>query len=150
MVGSVSVREARPSDADAWCALRSDFWPDSPEDHPSEIAQYFAEPPDRWICLVATEEGGPVLGFAEVGMRDYAERCRTSPVGYLEGIYVVPTARGEGVGRALFRAGQEWARGKGCTEMASDREIENEVSAAFHKAVGFDEAIRIVCYRQGL
>jgi aminoglycoside 6'-N-acetyltransferase I len=74
----------------------------------------------------------------------------SSPVGYLEGIFVVPEHRRSGVGEALVRAAEAWARERGCTEMASDRQLDNEPSGVFHEAVGYEEAERIVCYRKSL
>jgi aminoglycoside 6'-N-acetyltransferase I len=120
-----------------------------PNDHPQEIAAHFAKPPESFECLLAVIDG-EVVGFAEVGLRPYAEDCRTSPVGYLEGIYVTEARRGQGVGRTLVAAAEQWARDQGCAEMASDRELVNEASAAFHAATGFQEAARIVCYRKAL
>jgi len=55
-----------------------------------------------------------------------------------------------GAGRALVAAGEAWAGARGCTEMASDREVANEASGAFHERPGYAEAIRIVCYRKAL
>ena len=146
----VSVRPAEPRDAVDWIRLRTELWPEAPEDHPSEIEAYFRRPPSRSVCLVAEGPERDIVGFAEVGLRDYAEECRTSPVGYLEGIYVRPDARRTGAGRALVRAGEEWARTRGCTEMASDRALDNEPSGVFHEAVGFTEVHRVVCYRKEL
>lgn len=136
--------------AEAWIQLRTALWPGWPDDHPREIAEYFADPPERAACFLAEDSEGRLVGFAEVGLRDYAEDCDTSPVGYLEGIYVAPEARLTGVGRLLVEAGEAWARAKGCTEMASDREITNEESGAFHISIGFEEVIRTVCYRKDL
>jgi aminoglycoside 6'-N-acetyltransferase I len=120
------------------------------EEHLSEIDAYFASPPESWACLVAVGSGEGVVGFTEVGLRNYAEGCRSSPVGYLEGIFVVESHRKRGVGRALLDAAEEWARQRGCTEMASDREIRNEMSGLFHTALGFEEVERIVCFRKSL
>lgn len=144
------IRPAAPGDTDAWIRMRTTLWPEAPEDHPPEIAAYFADPPPDAICLVAEGDDGRLVGFAEVGMRPYAEGCRSSPVGYLEGIYVEDTHRGLGHARGLVRAGEAWARRLGCTEFASDRSLDNDASAAFHRAAGFDEVERIVCYRKDL
>jgi len=144
----LTVREVEASDSDRWSELRTAFWPDTPDAHRAEIADYFSSPPGHWVCLVAVEAGDHIVGIAEVGLRDYAERCKTSPVGYLEGIYVDPDARTSGVGRMLVSFGEAWARGRGCVEMASDRTIDNEGSGRFHEALGFEEAHRLVCYRK--
>lgn len=144
------IRPAEAGDADAWLRLRDALWPDSPADHAADIERYFAEGPASSACFLAEVADGGVVGFAEVRLRDYAEDCLSSPVGYLEGIYVLPGHRATGVGRALVDAGERWARDLGCTEMASDRELNNERSGAFHEALGYQEAVRLVCYRKAL
>jgi aminoglycoside 6'-N-acetyltransferase I len=146
---ALEVREAVPADREVWCRLRTQLWPDSPGDHPVEIAEFFASRPTRQTCFLAYH-GGRAVGIAEVGLRDYAEECGTSPVGYLEGIYVASDVRTLGVGRTLVDACERWARSRGCTEMASDRELTNDGSGAFHRALGFEETVRTVCYRKAL
>ena len=101
------------------------------------------------IVLVAELAGNPV-GFAEVSLREYAEGCLSSPVGYLEGWFVMPEARGNGVGAALVSAAEDWARSLGCSEMASDAEVENDASRRAHRALGFKEVCSIVCLRKSL
>lgn len=145
------TRFARPEDAAAWCRLRYALWPDEAGEHEKEVAGFFAG--DRHIAqavIVAEDDGGEIVGFAELSLRGYAEGCSSSPVGFLEGWYVVPEMRRQGVGGALVRAGEAWARGQGCTEFASDTEIENTVSAAAHEALGFEEAGVIRCFRKEL
>ena len=147
----MNVRLAAPSDAGAWLELRGLLWPGSTSEHEREIAEYFTQSSSPSVCLVAEkDEGEGLLGFAEVRLRDCAEGCRTSPVGYLEGIFVAPAHRRGGLGAALARAAEAWAREQGCTEMASDREWENEVSGAFHEDLGYEEVDRIVCFRKSL
>ena len=74
------------------------------------------------------------------------EGTETSPVGYLEGVYVKETERMQGIARELVSACGQWAKDKGCTEFASDCELVNTVSQAFHRAIGFEEANRLVAY----
>ncbi|NIT86785.1 MAG: GNAT family N-acetyltransferase, partial [Gemmatimonadetes bacterium] len=73
-----------------WARLRTALWPEAPADHPREIAAYFSDPPPDAACLLAEDDEGRIVGFAEVGMRRCAEGCESSPVAYLEGIYVDP------------------------------------------------------------
>ena len=87
------------------------------------------------------------VGFAQCQLRhDYVEGAETSPVGYVEGIYVRDAYRGRGLARELVRACEAWARERGCRELASDCEWDNAVSQRFHLATGFREANRIVCF----
>lgn len=58
--------------------------------------------------------------------------------------------RRSGAGAALIAAAEAWARSRDRTEIASDALIDNDVSHTAHRALGFDEAERIVCYRKAL
>jgi len=147
---SPTVRRVEPTDAEAWVRLRDVLWPGSLDEHRREVAAYFETPPDGWTCLVAEVAADGVIGFVEVGMRAYAEGCRSSPVGYVEGLLVAESHRKRGMGRALVHAAERWAGEQGCTEMASDRETHNEDSGRFHAALDYEEVERIVCFRKSL
>ena len=102
------------------------------------------------IFFLAYEEEKAV-GFAQCQLRhDYVEGTETSPVGYLEGIYVKEASRMHGFAGRLMKACEDWARAEGCMEFASDCELENLTSLQFHLAVGFQEANRIICFRKAL
>lgn len=91
------------------------------------------------------------VGFAQCGLRtDYVEGTETSPVGYLEGIYVKAAYRKKGYARELLLTCEGWAKNMGCTEFASDCEIDNAESLKFHNAMGFEEANRIICFKKNL
>ena len=148
---SVQVRAATVEDADAWLRMREALWPDESGSHAREIAQFLAGALEVPLAvLVAVDGPGTPVGFVELSIRKYAEDCVTDRVGYLEGWYVVPEARRRGVGRALVAAAEEWARGQGCTEFASDALLENDASAAAHRALGFEETVQIRCFRKEL
>lgn len=129
-------------------ALACELWPDNrPEDL---LAEWGAPAPGEGAVFAALEDGRAV-GFAQCQLRhDYVEGTDSSPVGYLEGIYIREAYRGQGLARALLQACEGWARGRGCTEFASDCELGNEGSAAFHLRAGFTEANRIVCFTKRL
>ena len=94
---------------------------------------------------------GTAVGFAQCSLRhDYVEGTCTSPVGYLEGIFVEEYFRHNGYAKELLLACQNWAKSKGCTEFASDCEITNTDSLAFHLSLGFEEADRIICFTKKL
>lgn len=91
------------------------------------------------------------VGFAQCALRyDYVEGTSTSPVGYLEGIYVREAHRREGVAAGLLSACESWARQQGCREFASDCGLDNAQSLRFHLAAGFEEANRIICFTKKL
>jgi aminoglycoside 6'-N-acetyltransferase I len=88
--------------------------------------------------------------MAELSVRPCAEGCLTSRVAYLEGWYVVPEARRRGVGRALLQEAEDWGRTQGCTEFASDTQPDNDGSIAAHRALGFEDAGLVRCFRKEL
>lgn len=100
--------------------------------------------------FVAERSDGTIAGFVEVGARPYADGCDTSPVGYIEAWYVDPDVRRSGYGLALLAAAEEWARGRGYLEMASDARLDNAVSHSAHQRAGYAEVDRIVQFRKPL
>jgi aminoglycoside 6'-N-acetyltransferase I len=74
----------------------------------------------------------------------------SSPVGFVEGVYVVPAWRRKGVARLLYAAIGDWAKARGCRELASDALIDNEISQRAHHALGFRETERVVYFTKAL
>ena len=146
----MDVRPARPADTEAWERLRQELWPSGPDEHAGEIAAFFAAAsPDPAAVLLAVEDGR-VVGFAEASIRSHAEGCRPGRIAYLEGWYVAREARRRGIGTALLRAVEAWGRAQHCAELASDTEIENQLGQTAHRALGFAEVDRVICFRKDL
>ena len=91
------------------------------------------------------------IGFAQCQLRyDYVEGTSTTPVGYLEGIFIKEEYRNKGFAKELLSDCEAWAKENGCQEFASDCEIDNVGSFCFHKAMNFTEANRIICFTKAL
>ena len=139
-----------PADAD-WLTLRAEFFP---EDYPGEHQKFLAamaNGPAAFTAFVAKDEHGVALGFAEVAVRrEYVNGCRHQPALFLEGIYVRPASRGQGVARQLCAAAAEFGRECGCREFASDVLHDDDDSLAAHQALGFKETERVVYFRMSL
>lgn len=105
--------------------------------------------PDCQVFVAVRQEGN-LVGFLEASLRKYADGCETSPVGYIEGWFVEADVRLSGVGRQLVEAAEAWARQRGCTEIASDCELDNLVSFQAHLACGYEETGRIIQFRKSL
>ena len=144
-----SVSRASVEDAGDWRALRDELWPDAAAVQATEIAQML-ERVDQ-AAFIARDVAGQVAGFAEAALRyDYVNGCETSPVGFLEGIYVRPPYRRQGVARALTEAVAAWTLAQGCRELASDATTDNLDSHRMHAALGFAETERVVYFRRVL
>lgn len=139
------ITTATVADLDAVTTLACKLWPD--EDR-STLRQDFATLIDNNAhgILVYRREN-TVIGFIHISLRnDYVEGSTTSPVGYIEGIYVEEAFRLQRVGHELIRGAEAWARKRGCIEIGSDVELHNAASQDFHKQVGFIESNRVVMY----
>ena len=147
----LEIRAVTTPDQNAWLRMRCELWPDDPDSHRTAIGRFFAgdrrEPAE---VLIAFDDAGHAVGFVEVSIRNIVDGCSTGNVGYLEGWYVGPSVRQRGIGRALIRAAEQWARRQGCTEFGSDALIENDVSLAAHRALGFQETSRVCVFRKDL
>jgi GNAT superfamily N-acetyltransferase len=154
----IVIRRPQAGDQAEWSRMRAALWPDSPaEEHAGEVAAFLSGDLTGWMAglhavaaFVAARPGGGLCGFLEASLRPLAEDCTTHPVGYVEGWYVDPDVRRQGVGRRLMAAAQEWASSHGCREMASDAYLANAVSLAAHKALGFDDKPPRVMFRKWL
>jgi len=139
----------RDVDLDVLAGLRSQLWPDGAvAEHRADIEETYSGERTA-VAFLARSEDGTVIGFSEATLRnDYVNGCDTSPVVFLEGIYVEPGQRRSGAARALCAAIEEWGRELGCTELGSDALIDNLLGHELHKGLGFEERERVVCYRK--
>lgn len=103
------------------------------------------------VCIYIDYENYIPVAFAQVSLRyEYIEGANSSPVAYLEGIFVKEKYRKQNIAQQLITICEDWAKEKGCKEMASDCELENEISYKFHLKTGFKEANRIICFTKQL
>lgn len=136
-------------EAAALAPLVKKLWPEHTEAELTRILREYAA--SVGSAVFAYRDGGRTIGMAICRLRhDYVEGCETSPVGYLEGIYVEERYRCSGIAGSLVRECEAWAREQGCSEFASDCELTNADSLRFHLGVGFEEANRIICFRKEL
>lgn len=144
--------EIRRAKKDQWkeaAALALLLWPSHQKEELEEEFQALLQDPQAVLFLAW--QGKEAVGFAQCGLRqDYVEGSASSPVGYLEGIYVRPDCRRQGLARALLSRCEDWSREKGCREMGSDCSLENRDSQRFHLHSGFDEAGQIRCFIKDL
>lgn len=143
------VRKATNSDSRILAEMAVQIW----DSHTADVLEAeFTETlnNDHSAFFIKYADGIPV-GFAQCGLRtDYVEGTESSPVGYLEGIFVKADYQKNGYAKELLSACEMWAKDMGCTEFASDCELDNTDSLKFHMAMGFDVANRIICFKKKL
>lgn len=145
-----TIRPLSENDLSEWLRLRMMLWDELDEnDHKGEMVDII-EDPDSQFVAVADLGGGRLAGFLEASIRSHVEDCETENVGYLEGWFVEKPHRRSGIGSNLVAYAEKWARSKGCTEMASDAEIANEVSQRAHEQLGYIETSRLVHLKKEL
>ena len=152
---TAQVRQASLADLQELAELRRELWPDLvPEEDAEELRATLAGEPITTLPLVifvAEGDEGTLLGFIEVDLRSHADGCDPRvPVGFIEGWFVRESHRRQGVGAMMVNAAEDWARSKGCTEMASDTWIDSEVSQRAFEALGFEVVDRCVHFRKPL
>ncbi len=125
------IREATREDVACIAEMALMIW----GSHLEELAEEFEMALNNEECAIYLYQiDNMPIGFAQCGLRhDYVEGTESSPVGYLEGIFI-----------------QEDYRRKGCSEFASDCELDNNVSLTFHMKMGFTEAGRIICFTKSI
>jgi aminoglycoside 6'-N-acetyltransferase I len=145
------IEHCRSADQPGWLELRQALWPHcSREQHLEEMAAFVADP-RKHLNLIAYSDTRKPLGIAEASIRaDHVNGTTTSPVAFLEGLYVVPEARRNRIARALVAAVAQWATGRGLRELASDTALDNTLSHTVHLALGFVETERVVYFRRSL
>lgn len=129
-----------------WLEMALALWPDEKSDGLRIVLNDLISSPNHKNIIAMSDNEQPI-GFANFSIKnDYIEGSETNRVGFVEGVYIKPEFRGQGIGKQLLQLGERWASSRGCTEMGSDAYITNMESRLFHKKSGFSVAGEIVCF----
>ena len=145
-----NVRPIQEQDYSEWFRLRKLLWDESTDAEHKEEMIDIIDHTETQLVLVAETEKKRLIGFLEASIRPFVEDCHSDHVGYLEGWFVEANYRQHGIGKILVKKAEDWARSKGCEEMASDSEIGNELSLNAHLRLGYEETSRLVHLRKDL
>lgn len=105
----MEIRPVLTQEVDLLVALAAKLWPHHSKE---ELSEEFCEFLSCGIIFAAFEDS-QMVGFAQCSLRnDYVERCSHSPVGYLEGIFVLENYRQKGISRQLLSSCETWAKNK--------------------------------------
>jgi len=144
----VLIRELHKSDQDMWLVMyRRLFSGHSDKALLAEMDRIFKSGKrSAYVALV----GDVPVGFAEYALRDYANGCNSQPVPFLEGVWIDPAYRGQGIAKALVSYLEKKARMAGFTEFGSDVELSNYPSQLMHERLGFEQTEKVIFYRKVL
>jgi aminoglycoside 6'-N-acetyltransferase I len=143
----MEIRIAEVKDLLEWVQMRTAFY--SPTAYRRE-AELILTDISRDIAFVVVRDDGKLGGFLEASIRSIAEGCESDKVAYLEGWYIDPDLRQQGIGGHLVAAAETWAIERGCQEIASDCFLENDVSFQAHRGLGYQEINRLIHFRKAL
>lgn len=107
---------------------------DWPREHGADSFRESLGDPTR-LRLVACDDTG-VIGMLSAGLVP-ASAFRAIVVANVGSLYVVPAARGAGVGELLVREFQAWAVSRGAKRMAVSAFSANEGAIRFYRRMGF-------------
>jgi aminoglycoside 6'-N-acetyltransferase I len=143
------IRQMQAADRSAWIAMRLALWPPHSREEHAEWIEEILRSATAWGFMAESATGVPA-GFAEIAVRAYANGCETRPVPFLEGIWVEPELRRQGIGKRLLAHAEAVLAARGFRELGSDSEIDNHASHAAHRSWGFSETERVVYFRKPL
>ncbi len=144
MIDRIAIRAACESDADFVAGLVSSLlefgsptWNDA-----KALAPGFAEvlasavraQDSRSTVLIAQSADGTRLGFISLSVREDVTGVKR---GHIADLGVIEGARRMGVGSALIRAGEAWARQRGLPLLSLDLWATNDRARAFYETLGY-------------
>jgi aminoglycoside 6'-N-acetyltransferase I len=142
-----TIRPMGPADRQTWARMRAALWPDAPGDEHAKDIDAMLAGTTGW-GFVAESDDGAAVGFAEITIRPFANGCDSRPVPFLEGIWVEPPFRRQGVGALIVNQVEAFVAARGFCEIGSDALTEDHVSHAAHRSWGFSETERVVHFRK--
>jgi len=131
-----------------WLSFRKMLYHDLSEVFNLKEMRLIEQDQSRTVYLMY--DGDLAIGMLELALRNFVDGCLSSPVAYLEGIYLISEYQRKGLSSLMMDKVKEWSKKKGCSELASDAEIDNYTAQKFHVSAGFEETYRIVEYKMKL
>ncbi len=119
--------------------MRQQLWPEPGRDDVGDLARMHVP-----CAVLVAARGDRLVGFAEASIRSVVDGLYFEPSAFLEGIWVAPEARRQGVASALLAGVLDWARAQGVNGIGSDAHADNAESIAWHRRAGFEVEAEVV------
>lgn len=138
------------NDFATWHRFREELYQDLDPAYSEAEIHRIANDPNMITYLIFEDDSDEPVGMLELSLRNIVDGCNSSPVAYIDGLYVVEKWQNRGIGPQIVAFSKKWAMEQGCTELAVDTELDNERAQQFYLKNGFEETFRIVQYRMDL
>ena len=141
------IRHVAPNDAEALAALAGQLgYPSTPAEIEARLRLLHAHP-DLHAVYVAEDPGGAVAGWLHVFVSAHLESDAFAEVG---GLVVDERQRGGGVGEALVRQAEAWARERGLGQPRVRSNVVRERAHRFYERQGFERLKDQVVFQKRL
>lgn len=143
----LDFRLANLDDLPVWIKLREELYGDlEPDYNEREIRRTVADPA-LTSFIVHIDTAQEPVGMLELSLRNIVDGCVSSPVAYIEGLYVKEPWQNKGFGKQMIAYAKRWGLEQGCRELAVDTELDNEKPQVYYARLGFEETYRVVQFR---
>jgi ribosomal protein S18 acetylase RimI-like enzyme len=135
----MKIERLSPDDEDRLRSIRLAALRDAPDAFGSTLEETSARPAESWrqqLRDLATFVA--VMGGADAGIVRGVQLDEDPAVAILLSMWVAPTARGKGVGKALVDALVAWARADGFARLVLDVADDNQPAIALYARTGFE------------
>ncbi len=146
---SISLQAIRIEQFDVWEEMRHALYPILDSSYNKQEMREIINKPE-WFCYFIMQNDTQIVGMVELSSRNIVDSCLSTPVAYLEGLYLQPSHRNQGIGKEVMHLITRWCVAKGFKELATDTELDNVHAQRFYKQLGFEETDRTVAFRLAL
>lgn len=137
----MDFHEAAPEQIEAWTDLRHALWPDHERTEIRAEADRILESSDQ-TCFLASRPDGEVIGFIECALYMGPK----GPYAHVEGWYVKPEHRRQGIGRELMSQVEQWSLHRSICILTSDTESKYPLSPGAHARSGFRQLHQLTIF----
>ncbi len=142
------IKRLKEKNIALWVELRRALWPKfSRKKHSLECERLLN---DKRQAAFGLFDDDNLVGFIQVREREIGDGLNSSPIAWLEGIYLKQNYRQKGFGKKLLLKIEKWAKKRNLSELRSDAKMENKNSISAHKSWGFTQANKIVQFKKQL
>jgi ribosomal protein S18 acetylase RimI-like enzyme len=137
----VEIRTIRPDEWRDLRDLRLRALADAPDAFGATLEEEAASTDDAWQHRADRPDGTMIVAVDDTGrfvaMGSGGPAPDTVDFAAIYGMWVDPSARGQGIGQGIIRALADWARSAGYREIGLGVTIGNEAATALYERLGF-------------